>query len=150
MHLLGNPYDGKASDMWAMGVLLYTMLYGQFPFYDEHQQELFKKIKAADFSIPRYVIPLGIEVHQDYNPLQIQHRGHEDAGDFLTNTTTYRKESKEEINCCSSSSLGSWPLITPVSTCLVDFYHPCQYLLSAVTPLVHLKINFIQCLVEFE
>lgn len=69
MHLLGNPYDGKASDMWAMGVLLYTMLYGQFPFYDEHQQELFKKIKAADFSIPRYVIPLGIEVHQDHNPL---------------------------------------------------------------------------------
>lgn len=50
---LGNPYDGKASDMWAMGVLLYTMLYGQFPFYDEDPQELFKKIKAADFSIPR-------------------------------------------------------------------------------------------------
>ena len=51
----GNPYDGKASDMWAMGVLLYTMLYGQFPFYDEDPQELFKKIKAADFSIPRYI-----------------------------------------------------------------------------------------------
>ena len=52
--LLGNPYNGKASDMWAMGVLLYTMLYGQFPFYDEDPQELFRKIRAADFNIPRY------------------------------------------------------------------------------------------------
>lgn len=49
--------------MWAMGVLLYTMLYGQFPFYDEDPQELFKKIKAADFSIPRYVILLSIKTH---------------------------------------------------------------------------------------
>ena len=48
----GRPYDGKASDMWALGVLLYTMLYGQFPFYDDDPEELFKKIKAADYVIP--------------------------------------------------------------------------------------------------
>ena len=48
----GQPYDGKASDMWALGVLLYTMLYGQFPFYDDDLEELFKKIKAADYVIP--------------------------------------------------------------------------------------------------
>ena len=49
----GKPYDGKASDMWAMGVLLYTMLYGQFPFYDNDPQELFRKIKTADYTLPR-------------------------------------------------------------------------------------------------
>ena len=48
----GRPYDGKASDMWALGVLLYTMLYGQFPFYGDDPEELFKKIKAADYVIP--------------------------------------------------------------------------------------------------
>ena len=48
----GRPCDGKASDMWALGVLLYTMLYGQFPFYDDDPEELFKKIKAADYVIP--------------------------------------------------------------------------------------------------
>ena len=48
----GRPYDWKASDMWALGVLLYTMLYGQFPFYDDDPEELFKKIKAADYVIP--------------------------------------------------------------------------------------------------
>ena len=49
---LGRPYLGKPSDMWALGVLLYTMLYGQFPFYDNAPQELFRKIKAVEYSIP--------------------------------------------------------------------------------------------------
>lgn len=50
--LSGAPYLGKPSDMWALGVVLFTMLYGQFPFYDSVPQELFRKIKAADFKIP--------------------------------------------------------------------------------------------------
>lgn len=50
--LSGKPYLGKPSDMWALGVVLFTMLYGQFPFYDSVPQELFRKIKAAKFSIP--------------------------------------------------------------------------------------------------
>uniref|UniRef100_A0A8C5LU96 Serine/threonine kinase 40 n=1 Tax=Leptobrachium leishanense TaxID=445787 RepID=A0A8C5LU96_9ANUR len=50
--LSGRPYRGKPSDMWALGVVLFTMLYGQFPFYDSIPQELFRKIKAAEYSIP--------------------------------------------------------------------------------------------------
>ena len=30
------------SDMWALGVVLFTMLYGQFPFYDSAPHELFQ------------------------------------------------------------------------------------------------------------
>lgn len=48
----GRPYRGKPSDMWALGVVLFTMLYGQFPFYDSIPQELFRKIKAAEYTIP--------------------------------------------------------------------------------------------------
>jgi len=51
--LSGRPYLGKPSDLWALGVVLFTMLYGQFPFYDSVPQELFRKIKAAEFSIPK-------------------------------------------------------------------------------------------------
>ncbi|XP_004591634.1 serine/threonine-protein kinase 40 [Ochotona princeps] len=50
--LSGRPYRGKPSDMWALGVVLFTMLYGQFPFYDSVPQELFRKIKAAEYTIP--------------------------------------------------------------------------------------------------
>ncbi|XP_062395299.1 serine/threonine-protein kinase 40 isoform X1 [Sardina pilchardus] len=50
--LSGRPYRGKPSDLWALGVVLFTMLYGQFPFYDSIPQELFRKIKAAEYSIP--------------------------------------------------------------------------------------------------
>jgi hypothetical protein len=59
--LSGLPYNGKCSDMWAVGVLLYTMLYGQFPFYDGVPEELFRRISAADYCIPRG-IPCSFEV----------------------------------------------------------------------------------------
>lgn len=45
--------------MWALGVVLFTMLYGQFPFYDSIPQELFRKIKAAEYSIPEWVLSPG-------------------------------------------------------------------------------------------
>ena len=70
--LSGKPYLGKPSDMWALGVVLFTMLYGQFPFYDSVPQELFAsrlslsccpkhvmiwpffptEIKSAEYTIP--------------------------------------------------------------------------------------------------
>lgn len=50
--LCGKPYIGKPSDMWALGVVLFTMLYGQFPFYDSIPTQLFNKIKSADYTIP--------------------------------------------------------------------------------------------------
>lgn len=50
---VAKPYLGKPSDMWALGVVLFTMLYGQFPFYDVVPQKLFSKIKAAEYTIPQ-------------------------------------------------------------------------------------------------
>ncbi|XP_053615974.1 serine/threonine-protein kinase 40-like isoform X2 [Plodia interpunctella] len=47
-----RPYLGKPSDMWAAGVLLYTMLYGQFPFCDSSLAQLFTRIQQANYNIP--------------------------------------------------------------------------------------------------
>lgn len=50
--LYGKPYKGKPSDMWALGVVLFMMLYRQFPFFESTPSELFKRIKSAEYFIP--------------------------------------------------------------------------------------------------
>ena len=53
--LSGNPYDGKKSDMWSIGVLLYATVIGQLPWTKRNQTELFKQIKESQYLIPKYI-----------------------------------------------------------------------------------------------
>lgn len=38
--------------MWALGIALYAMLYGKFPFYERTTSDLFKKIRIGVYSTP--------------------------------------------------------------------------------------------------
>lgn len=42
-----KDYDGKPVDMWALGVLLYVMLTGTFPFRGTSEQDLYAKIQRG-------------------------------------------------------------------------------------------------------
>ncbi len=40
----GSHYKGKKSDIWALGVTLYQMVFKQYPFAGRSQSELYPKI----------------------------------------------------------------------------------------------------------
>ena len=45
-------YSGSATDMWASGILLYTMLFGVQPFKATNEKDLFRKIIKGSFNLP--------------------------------------------------------------------------------------------------
>jgi len=53
--LLRQKYNGPKIDFYALGVLLYTMLNGAFPFYDTAPNELFAKIIEGNYQLPHHV-----------------------------------------------------------------------------------------------
>jgi serine/threonine protein kinase len=47
-----KDYCGKQADVWALGVILYSMLFGRTPFRAENERELYRKIAKAQFYFP--------------------------------------------------------------------------------------------------
>ena len=48
-------YDGFKADIWALGILLYAILCGKFPFKSSYDRELYRKIKLGNFEFPEFV-----------------------------------------------------------------------------------------------
>jgi len=49
--VVSQCYDGAAADMWALGVILYIMLTGTYPFRDNHPANLFQKIQQGHSAV---------------------------------------------------------------------------------------------------
>ena len=48
-------YKGSNVDCWALGICLYCMLCGEFPFKGMDDKELFRKIKKGAIEYPGYL-----------------------------------------------------------------------------------------------
>lgn len=50
-----KEYSGFCADLWAMGVLLYALLCGSFPFRGQNDRDLYRKIVRGVFHVPDFV-----------------------------------------------------------------------------------------------
>jgi serine/threonine protein kinase len=53
--LLGSGYDGRVSDVWSLGVMLYIMTVGLLPWSEVQVPELFDHLLRGQYQIPFYL-----------------------------------------------------------------------------------------------
>ena len=52
----GLKYNGLAIDLWASGIILYSMLCGYLPFDDKNNDKLFRKILKCKIEFPKKIV----------------------------------------------------------------------------------------------
>ncbi|XP_064204194.1 tribbles homolog 1 [Anguilla rostrata] len=52
-----GSYSGKQADVWSLGIMLYALLVGRYPFHDSDPGALFSKIRKGQFCLPDGLSP---------------------------------------------------------------------------------------------
>ncbi|XP_002168449.1 tribbles homolog 2 [Hydra vulgaris] len=102
-----NGYSSKAADIWSLGVMLYTMLCGRYPFHDQDPVVLFNKIKHGVYMICEPISPKSrclIHSILRKNPLErltaeelLEHPWFETGTENISQTRLDRKKSDQLV-----------------------------------------------------
>lgn len=55
--VMKQEYCGNGADVWALGVAMYVLLMGQFPFRCANEKGLFRKIQKGHYLAPKDATP---------------------------------------------------------------------------------------------
>lgn len=69
-----KDYHGKAVDIWSLGIVLYALLVGRFPFCAKTYPELYKKIAKGVFQIPEDLSPEARDLIQNILVVDVEKR----------------------------------------------------------------------------
>ncbi|KAF8840829.1 Pkinase-domain-containing protein [Paxillus ammoniavirescens] len=56
--IMGKEYNGRSSDIWSCGVILFALLAGRLPFDDEDLTTLLEKVKSGKYDMPASFDPM--------------------------------------------------------------------------------------------
>lgn len=108
--ILSKGY-GKPVDWWALGVLIYEMLVGYPPFYDDDPYEIYEKIVAGKVKFPSFMKPSAKDLISNLLQIDLSKRygNLKDGVDDIKNHKWF-----EGIDWNQMSSLKSSPPFIPV------------------------------------
>lgn len=53
--VLKKDYSGFATDIWSLGIILFVILSGTYPFKGQNEKDLFSKISRGMFHMPEFM-----------------------------------------------------------------------------------------------
>jgi serine/threonine protein kinase len=100
-----TEYEGKPVDMWSMGILLYALLCGCFPFRAKSYPDLYRRIARGTFAMPE---ELSVSVRDLIRQLL-----NVDASRRMTSVTALRHPWLQ-APLAAAPDMGKLRLITPI------------------------------------
>jgi len=72
--VMKKEYYGPPADVWSLGILLFTMLCGRFPFRGSTEHDLFRSISRCQYTFPTHISSVSKTIINSMLRLKPEHR----------------------------------------------------------------------------